>query len=299
MFRLAHLTDPHLPFPRRPRIRHLASKRVIGFSNWVRGRKQIHRPDILDTLVADIHASGVDHIACTGDLVNIATPDEFLPARRFLERLGGPDFVSLVPGNHDAYAGVWTEHAWREWGPYMTGDVPVERDREKHFAGFPWLRRRGSVALVGISSAVTTRPFRASGRVGDRQLQRIADVLAELKGEDLYRIVLIHHSPIPGDRSRDLHDGARLCDLLLDCGADLVLHGHDHVATLNAVNRDGQTIPVICTPSASALPHGRKPGAQWSLIEVERKGNAHAATLERRSVTAPGAPLEVVEKVSL
>ena len=44
MFVLAHLSDPHLgPVPT-PRLAELAGKRALGFLNWHRKRRAIHRP---------------------------------------------------------------------------------------------------------------------------------------------------------------------------------------------------------------------------------------------------------------
>ena len=54
-------------------------------------------------IVADIKASSPDHLAVTGDLVNLALDAEIEMARYWLETLGSPHDVSVVPGNHDAY----------------------------------------------------------------------------------------------------------------------------------------------------------------------------------------------------
>src|SRR5215469_5154405 len=102
-FVLAHLSDPHLgPLPQ-PGVRELASKRLVGYINWRRSRRRVHRRDVLDAITRDLHGTQPDHVAVTGDLVNIALPAEFAHARRWLETLGPPAHVSVVPGNHDAY----------------------------------------------------------------------------------------------------------------------------------------------------------------------------------------------------
>src|SRR3984957_3814485 len=87
-FTLAHLSDPHLaPLPV-PRFRDLAGKRALGYLNWKRNRRKFHRRDVLDALVSDIQAQAPDHIAITGDLVNLALEAEFAPAREWLESVG-------------------------------------------------------------------------------------------------------------------------------------------------------------------------------------------------------------------
>src|SRR5260370_25330960 len=125
MFVLAHLSDPHLgPMPV-PRLRDLANKRALGLLNWWRKRGAVHRPEVLDALMRDLAAMPVDHIAVTGDLVNIALAAEFAQAHRWLARLGPPERVTVVPGNHDAYLREAMAHRFRHWGDYMRCDAPA------------------------------------------------------------------------------------------------------------------------------------------------------------------------------
>src|SRR5689334_1961772 len=102
-FKLAHLSDPHLPPLPKPRPVELAGKRALGYINWVRNRHKYQRRDVLDALVEDIRTQGPDHIAVTGDLVNLALEAEFAPALAWLQGVGPPDRVTAIPGNHDAY----------------------------------------------------------------------------------------------------------------------------------------------------------------------------------------------------
>src|SRR5260370_40584462 len=117
-FTLAHLSDPHLPPLPAARLRDFAGKRALGYLNWTRNRQKYHRREVLDTLVADMQARAPDHIAVTGDLVNLALEAAFAPARAWLESVGAPDRVTVIPGPHDAY--VWaTRHALAEaFGKY-------------------------------------------------------------------------------------------------------------------------------------------------------------------------------------
>ena len=103
MFVLAHLSDPHLaPLPM-PNPLRLLSKRGLGYINWLRKRRSIHRADMLAALVADLKGHAPDHIAVGGDLVNLSLVFEFARARDWLTGLGNPHDVTVVPGNHDAY----------------------------------------------------------------------------------------------------------------------------------------------------------------------------------------------------
>ena len=121
-FTLAHLSDPHLPPLPAVRLAELAGKRVLGYLNWTRNRHKFHRREVLDALVSDLRAERPDHIAVTGDLVNLALEAEFAPSRAWLESIGTADRVTVIPGNHDAYVRA-TRHCFaKAWGNYLHGD---------------------------------------------------------------------------------------------------------------------------------------------------------------------------------
>lgn len=264
MFVLAHLSDPHLgPLPR-PNFSELAGKRALGFLNWHRRRKGIHRLHITAQLVEDLKAQRPDHIAMTGDLVNLALAAEFAPALQWLATLGPPVDVSFVPGNHDLYVRTTALASQSHWGEYMSGDAG---------SGFPYLRRRGPLAIVGLSSAIPTAPFMATGALGAAQLRGLRDILAGLQGSDAFRVVLIHHPPVrkPRDRFKRLLDAPALRDILHAHGADLVLHGHDHVHSVVFLQGPAGHIPVVGVPSASAM-GGEGDPAAYNLYRIERAG---------------------------
>ena len=114
---LAHLSDPHLaPLPA-PNWNDLFNKRITGYINWQRNRRFVHERAVLDRIVADLKAQKPDHIALTGDIANIALPEEFACGRAWLESLGSAHDVSFVPGNHDAYVRGALLAASRAWAP--------------------------------------------------------------------------------------------------------------------------------------------------------------------------------------
>ena len=261
MFVLAHLSDPHLaPLPTINPL-ELLSKRGLGYLNWLRKRRAIHRPEVLAALVADLAGRSPDHIAVTGDLVNLSLSNEFAPARAFLERLGEPSHVTLVPGNHDAYVRAARDFPEHHWGDYMRGDSGE---------GFPFVRRRGRVALIGLSTSLPTLPLAATGRLHGDQLARIGDVLANLGHEGMFRVILIHHPPVAGaNYFRRLSDAAALRDVLRRHGAELVLHGHHHTAELAWLDGLGRRIPAIGVPSASGAPGRHDDPAGYNLYEID------------------------------
>ena len=123
MFLLAHISDVHLaPLPS-PALGDLMSKRGLGYLNWLRKRRAIHRPEVLAAIVTDLNAQQPDHVAVTGDLVNLSLSNEFGPARAWLDAFGSPHETTFVPGNHDAYVRAAAGRAAQDWGDYMRGDA--------------------------------------------------------------------------------------------------------------------------------------------------------------------------------
>jgi len=285
MFTLAHLSDPHLSHWRVAGGRELAGKRVLGFLSWQLNRRRIHRAEVLELLVQDMLRQKPDHIAVTGDITNISLPQEFAAAARWLQRLGEPDRVTLVPGNHDAYVALpWAEGLGR-WTPYMLGDGAAAPGNDVP-AEFPFLRRRDGVALVGVSSA-EPMPYRsAGGRLGHAQLARLEAMLRALGAERLCRVVLIHHPPQPHTTAtrKSLLDAAEFRSTLLRAGAELVLHGHTHRSHLDRLPVPGGHVPVLGVPSASALPHGGKPAARYQLLRIARDGTGWQVDVELRGL---------------
>ncbi len=284
MFRIAHLTDPHVgPLPR-PRLKQLLSKRLTGWYNWHRSRQDMHDMELLAALVADIHAQKPDHITCTGDTCNIGLPEEWKTSRVFLEELGDPSRVTFVPGNHDAYVRGSLEGLLREIAPWTRGDDGRE-------GSFPYLRRYGSIAIIGLSSAIPTLPFVASGRIGSRQMKATEEILKEL-GQDpaCFRIVLIHHPPHVGgaDPGRNLTDAKRFEKMLCRAGAELVLHGHNHVGSLAHLDGPRGPIPVIGAPSASARGGTLTHTAGYHLFTIGRDETGFLLMAERRGLLPDG-----------
>ena len=268
-FTLAHLSDPHLPPLPAARLRDLAGKRAFGYLNWTRNRHKFHRRDVLDALVSDMQTQAPDHIAITGDLVNLALEAEFAPALAWLESVGGPDRVTVIPGNHDAYVRV-TQHRFAEaWGNYLDGDEAPDGG-----VTFPLVRRRGPLALISVSSAVPTPPLMATGWLGRTQLDALERILMRLSAEQLFRVLLIHHPLRSNSRIKRLTDSSELLALLKQHSVELILHGHDHIHSTIWIDGPKSSIPVIGVPSASAVARGRYPAAAYNLFSIERDGAA-------------------------
>ncbi len=273
MFRLAHISDIHLsPLPQ-VRLRELASKRITGYINWKRHRKGAMHDWVLEGLIKDLQSHKPDHIAVTGDLVNLALNLEIDNGFEWLKQLGSQEDVSFVPGNHDAYVPGALDKSCCKWEPWMRGDGIDNREKRPQF---PYLRVRDGVAIIGVSSARATGPFMASGDFLPAQAARLKKMLIETGEQGLCRVILIHHPPIRNATPayKRLFGIGRFQKVIREAGAELVLHGHTHLATYNEIASPNGAVPVICVPSASQAPYpigheGRKPPARYNLFSIE------------------------------
>ncbi len=288
VFTLAHLSDIHLsPMPRARRS-DLMSKRILGYVNWHRGRKYVHRREVLDLVTRDIVERKPDHIAVTGDLVNLGLPEEFLRAAEWLHHLGPPSDVTAIPGNHDAYVRLHPEAGTGHWKPYMQSNEAGEIIVPTPPSLFPFVRRFGDIAIVALSSAIPTAPFIAAGKVGSRQRKLLGEALARLGDKGLFRVVLVHHPPLPGQSNwaRGLRDAGRTTRVIRQYGAELVLHGHNHEQTVNEIETVSGTAYVIGVPSASEAIEGRLPAARYNEYRIARKRDGWRVEMIGRSVAA-------------
>ncbi len=290
MFVLAHISDLHLPS--RPELFELAGKRGLGFINWQRKRKNIHRVDALDAVTRDLQACPVDHIAVTGDLVNLSLPAEYARARAWLATLGRPPDVTVIPGNHDIYVAQARRWPFEFWDDYLRDDTEETR------APFPFVRRRGGVALIALCSALPTAPLLATGQLGAEQLSLFAAALDQTRGS--FRVVLIHHPPVStvSHWLRRLTDAAEFRAVLAEKGAELVLHGHDHRCSIVWLDGPrGEAIPAVGAPSASArAPHGGEDAGGYNLFHIDGEEHSWHCEMIARQRGADGAVQEVARQ---
>lgn len=292
---LAHLSDVHLPIPEPVPWTEVLNKRALSLLSWRQKRQKIHRPEVLARVVADLHAAEPDLIAVTGDLTNLGLDTEYRQARQWLDTLGEPDRVMVIPGNHDALVrGAWQRGAVH-WRPYWQGDGADGIGDVR--AAFPWVRRRGLLALIGMSSAIASAPGRAVGAIGQDQLERLGAILASAREEGLCRVVMVHHPPLDGTvRARKrLLDASALRAVLKREGVEMVLHGHSHRSHHQELITDWGMAPVLGVPSASAT---HPEAAAWNLYQVSPIARGWRISVIERHI-APGESMETSRSVSL
>ncbi len=268
-FTLAHLSDLHVTQARFRSLPLRLNKQTIGWLKWLVRRRYEYRPKVLEALIADLHSQRPDHTVITGDLTNLGLETELRSALRWLKRLGDPQHVTLIPGNHDTYTAASAASLQMHWQAYLRSDALPTGPTSS--GGFPSLRVRGSVALLGVSSVGPTGLLSASGQVGAAQQVRLRRLLQYFKHSDLCQIVLMHHPPTEAGlpQRRRLRDAQPLHQVLAESGVDLVLHGHTHTTTLTHIPAPYRAaIPVVGVRSASALGHKPKRNAQYHVYTL-------------------------------
>jgi 3',5'-cyclic AMP phosphodiesterase CpdA len=273
-FTLAHLTDPHLAYQHDIRFTDLLNKRFFGYIKWRLKRSSAHRGEVLDGLIDDLRANQTDHIVVTGDLTHLGLPAEFVKAKELLSALGAPSRVTVIPGNHDAYVAAALERGLAHWIEYMISDKQENADGKPIALEtvFPSLRVRGSIALIGVSSARPCSTFLAVGRIGKEQRQRIDKMLIETGRQGLFRVILIHHPPVSGvvNWRKRLIDAEAFRSIVQQHGAELILHGHAHRLSQARLKTPDGYAPVVGISSASAADQDSKRRARYHLYRLSQ-----------------------------
>jgi 3',5'-cyclic AMP phosphodiesterase CpdA len=264
--KIAHLTDLHIDSPKALRPGMLftgwhPNRRVFGAANFLLARKSIHQVPVLKAAVDAVRLAGADHCVITGDVSNLAIEDEFVFVRGILDPIGGPDRLSIVPGNHDWYtpesvsAGLFEKHFGDLiWAPDVApGTWPTFKD----FDG---------VRLILARTAWTPPPGMAWGKMGTEQIEAVFRLAEDAADRGLFVVLAQHHhlhrrhSATQRFTGRFI-DAAEELEMIARSRIGLVIHGHDH-------NHHDQVVPskhasggtrIVCGGSATYLDehHGR------------------------------------------
>ncbi len=279
--RIAHFSDTHVLSLKGATLRDFLNKRATGAVNLALNRAKHYRVEVFEQLLDAVVAAAPTHSVCTGDLVNLALAPEFERVRELLTARFAPRDLTLVPGNHDYYtkeaalAGCF-EEAFSE---YLPQDLPPADG-----ARYPVTRLLGEVgeegagqgdepvAVVGLSSAIPTASFMATGELGAAQRARALELLADPALRGRFKLLMLHHPLFP-DPARRLEVTRRLRDAeelvaALDAPGDhtpgLVIHGHNHEFKRQALPRS--QAPVLQVASASRAGSKR---AEFHVYVVE------------------------------
>ena len=227
--RIAHCSDLHLLSLAGARALDFANKRWIGGLNLLANRGRHHHTDVFEAMVADFNRSALDHIVVTGDVTNLALEEEFRFARRLFDTIGlGPEQVTVLPGNHDSYVARGVEYFATHFSDYNTPDAGLGRrpsagrwcacaGRWRSWRCPPAWPRRGSPP--GAASA------RAAGPPGRGARRSPPRRVASAWSPSITR-------PRASARAasvRGLRDRNHFAAVIAAAGAELILHGHEHL----------------------------------------------------------------------
>ncbi len=86
----------------------------------------------------------------------------------------------------------------------------------------------------------------------------------------LFRVVMIHHPPVdpPSAHHKRLIDAGAFRQAIAAVGAELIIHGHDHVHALASIEGNGGRVPVVGVPSASASTGIKHDAGAYNLYRI-------------------------------
>lgn len=276
--KIAHISDLHVLALEDATPLRLMNKRFTGWVNLKLRRAHEHQAHALHAVARAIRErDDIDHVVVTGDLTNLALESEFDAAHAFLrdELRLDPSRVSVIPGNHDAYThGAHRSRRFEHtFGEYITNDLPGAAAMAEPSA-FPFVRLRGEVAFIGLSSAVPKPPMMAAGELGNLQRLALHAVLAHAEVRARFPVLLLHHPwhppPSPVKALLDgLEDRDALREVLDEVPRGLLLHGHLHRRMRRRLGTSRGYLDAIGATSASLVHHDPNRTSGFNLYEVE------------------------------
>ncbi|MFL6700048.1 MAG: metallophosphoesterase family protein [Vitreoscilla sp.] len=240
---------------------------------------------LLAPLVTAVEAARPDLVVVSGDLTQRAQVSEFRAARDFLARLPRPRLV--VPGNHDVPLYNVVDRFMRPLADFRRF---IETDEHPLFVD-------AELAVIGVNTARSM--VVKNGRINERQIAAIRKAFSALPAQ-VCRVVVTHH---PFDVGATMKEADRVGRAALamrtfaECGVDLLLSGHLHVAYSGEY---APSSPVLEGFGALAISAGTATSTRVrgepnefnvlrissSRVEIERHAwSEQALAFERASVT--------------
>ena len=204
-------------------------------------------------------------IVASGDLSHRGRRRQLEQAAGFLRGLGPP--VLAVPGNHDMpYTPMRLFRPWSDFEQVWETTEPTVSLPDLH--------------VVGLNSASRFR--RQGGGLGGGRLERAVARLAAAP-QDAFRVAVLHHhlvgAPWHAANKRPVARRKHVLHELAAAGADLILGGHIHQATVSerhefeAVGDETRTTIVVTAPGFGQ-PRPRRLGEARGLHVYEADGEA-------------------------
>ena len=271
MYRIAHISDPHL-----------------CFADHNGGGKAFIK------LMENIREKNCDHVVITGDIADNPLPEDFrFAAELFKEyELTDSGKVTVVPGNHDIFGGAEKGIDGIKF-IYNNRQTDYKKNLDmftESFAGsfdpyrnFPFVKILDNIALIGINSidkwSLDKNPEGSNGRITDRDYTKLEKIFKSKKLKGLHKIILMHHHFALPDETEEnkahplwlkviewkmkLRGKKKLIRLFEKHKVKLVLHGHTHI---NEIYTEGKI--TFVNSSASSIPLTDDQNRFYHIIEI-------------------------------
>ena len=315
MNKIVHISDLHIYADRRNWIK----RQFWRF--WYYSRRidtRLYTESNAKKLFAHIGTLKPIHIIITGDLTTTGHEEEFKKAKKLLYKLEqeiksnenqepeeqelpisdkiidsklDQKLFTIVPGNHDVVNKDKVEGKYSKLGlffKYFGETIPAfNPDLKNCDSLFPFKKDIGeNIELIGINSAknvsVQWAWRNAVGKIWHKQLDDLPDLLQT----DKFKIVALHHHPLPipyDDKFEGLmrlKDSKRFLHICYTNGVDLILHGHKHNPFMWESNPNVPELDPprqICVLAAHA-PTVRPPDAKISYSVMEEHKDTKGRT---------------------
>ena len=205
---------------------------------------KISRPGIVEALVGEVNAAGMDLVVVSGDLTQRATDDQYRDAKAMLDAFQAP--VLVVPGNHDVRQ-FWYNPIERVITPTIRFERTITDDLTPTFS-------MDGLSVFGMNTAhgLTVK----GGLVRKSSLDAMQTYFSTQPEDDL-RVLVVHHHLIKNHalgRTDIAIGAAKAIDAAVASGVDLILCGHYHVSNVTAhtIGNDGQQIVVVSAGTATS-----------------------------------------------
>jgi 3',5'-cyclic AMP phosphodiesterase CpdA len=276
--------------------RLLFNKRMTGYANLLLKRGRVYRHDYLHAVLTAA-ARAADQVVVTGDITNLSLEGEYAEARRLLDEVARSAEVTVVPGNHDIYLPqVHHDRRFAHHFAALQGNDLPQFELELPAGRFPFVKLRGPVALIGLSSAIPRPPFVSAGYLGHAQLNALGQLLAHPEVARRTPVIVVHHDPVDSrlwlEQWRSgLIDARALRRALQPIAHGLLLFGHLHVRRHDRLTTAAGALEIVCA-SGAALDHpSEQVRAGFNCYELDAAGRI--VTIEAHVLEASSSSFRV------
>jgi 3',5'-cyclic-AMP phosphodiesterase len=225
MTQIAHLSDLHI-LEDGHKERQGAARRRLAYLSLGRPESPERRRWRAIQALCGARATGAEHLVITGDLTEDGVDEQFEILADILHSSDFPPArVTLVPGNHDAYA----DHA--AFTRALSG--PLRAYRATSTMGAPVYLP--GVVLLPMSTAVSQSVTRSAGAIEGVELKAAARAAEDSRLAGAALLLAMHHPPhrralAPIQWLDGLREHVEMSALLDRYDHAHVLHGHTHLA---------------------------------------------------------------------